>query len=118
MSMTLKDLATERDDHTVGVKTYDKNIGKFYLNFPFFYMEYMHYPEDFNYCLIFKWDIVYSKGDNSYYMDILMYGQDDGTLTICKIQTVTEADVPKILQMLTPHCKKLKQLWLPISDQS
>jgi hypothetical protein len=115
MSITLKDLATDRDDYTIGVKTYANNIGKFYLDFDFFYKEYMHYPQDFNYYLIFKWDIIFSEGDNGYYMDVLLYGQDDGTLTMCKIQTVTENDVPKILEMLTPHFEKLKQDWLPIS---
>lgn len=108
--MKLKDLAIDHDYYCSDNNYYSNDASMDFEDFDEFMMEFENADVDMN--LVFRWDI-HEEQDN-YRLEIFMIQQRKGIFKPINVKTITEDDVPRLIEYLKPHLKKLKSLWRPL----
>ena len=110
MTMTLKDLAVSHDYYC------SANAGVTYQSWKSFIATAIDDDPDLNLC--FRFDIGLKNDEDEtegYCMQISRMQQRKGKYVPIIIEHVAEEDVPSIVEYLTVHFEKMKQLWQPFT---
>jgi hypothetical protein len=113
--MNLKDLAVDHDYYASDSNYYSKDAHLNYSSWKYFYYEFGDADVDLN--LVYRWD-VHKTDQGSYWMEVFIIGQRKGKYIPVHIESVSEDDVPQIIEYLTKHWLKLNSIWLPLSEIS
>lgn len=110
--MKIADIAIDHDYYSSGSNYYSNEARVAFSHWPAFIDEFGDADEDMNLC--YRWD-VYRDDHDRFYMEISMMRQRKGIYTPIHIGSVTDEDVPSIIEYLGRHWAKLQRLWCPIS---
>lgn len=116
--MTLKDLAVNHNYYCRSTAWNSNDEQTEFETWNDFYVEFGDADKDYN--LLFRWDIKLKTDDEGeeiqkeYEMEVFYMGQRKGLFWSNKILTVTDTDVPQIVEFLKSYLDYLKELWLPI----
>lgn len=108
----VKDLAIKHDYYSSDHNYYSNEARTEYSHWPAFAAEAAQSDEDLNLC--FRWD-VHQDDYGRYYMEVFCIRQRKGLYWSYLIRSVTDEDVPSILEYLGRHWAKLQRLWCPLS---
>jgi hypothetical protein len=116
--MTLKELAIKHSYYCHPSNYYNNNCSHYFDTWDKFFEEWADADKDMN--LVFRWDILEKedeneKGTGTYEMQVFIMGQRKGLYQSCTIHTVTEADVPAIVNYLKGYKDHLMAMWEPIN---
>lgn len=109
---TIKDLAIKHDYYSSDHNYYSNEARTEYSHWPAFAAEAAQSDEDLNLC--FRWD-VHQDDYGRYYMEVFCIRQRKGLYWPYLIRSITDEDVPSILEYLGRHWAKLQRLWCPLS---
>lgn len=132
---TLKELAVDHPYYCSDSNYYSRDPSGKWQTFNDFYEEYKDADIDYN--LIFRWDIklydkiepkkstdtvtiIYTEQEladmakDRYYCEVFMIHQRKGIFAPHHIESITEDDVPKFIEIMTAHFERLKEMWEPI----
>jgi len=109
---SIKQLAVKHDYYCSENNYYDSARRSDYYTFSEFYEEWFKTDVDMNLC--FRWDIKKIEKSKDYCMEIFIIQQRKGIFYPIFINKVEDKDVPKIIEYLKEHQKKLNQIWLSL----
>ena len=117
--MKIEELAAAGHDYYCSESNYySKEPRSVYETFSDFTDEWGEHDIDMN--LIFRWDIAINEDNDEnptgYNAEIFMIQQRKGIFKPIRIENITQDDIPKFIEIVTPHWEKLKKIWRPISE--
>lgn len=113
-TITFKDLLAEHDYYCSDSNYYRNDAAREYETFREFYDEMRDADIDWNLC--FRFDVIANDEKDGFYGNISVMQQRKGKFVPFTIHSIVESDLDMIVEYLTPHWNKMKQIWQPFSN--
>lgn len=112
--MILKELAVDHSYYCSKNNYYSNDAAQSYESWKDFESEYLNADKDFNF--VFRWDIKLKdeEKEGEYFMEIFMMQQRKGIFIPIQIKSISEENVPQIIEYLKGYSEYIKELWSPI----
>jgi hypothetical protein len=112
--MTLQDLAISHPYYSSDSNYYSKDAAQTHETWQGFYEGEKNLDIDLNLC--FRFDVKHDEETGLYCAYVFIIQQRKGIYRPVTIYSVTEEDVPTMIEYLQRHYDKIKELWQPFSS--
>ncbi len=114
--LTLKDLAVDHPYYASESNWDCNDMNQYFSTMTAFLNEFEDADIDMN--LIYRWDVYHEEDEGTYRAMVIIVQQRKGRYMPCTIDSITEDEVERFVELLKKHYAYLISLWNPITLKS